>query len=77
MENLICPVMTMGSDFLEHCCAERCAWWSERRGCCGVLPPEDEPLEARYWITEQGLAAIGKDGDGQPKPAKLLSEYLY
>ena len=31
----------------------------------------------RYWLTPKGLAAIGKDGDGQPKPAALLSEYLH
>lgn len=50
------------------CLRAGCAWWDAMRGCCGVLPGADEPIESRYWITERGLAAIGKDG----QPAEKL-----
>lgn len=72
----VCP-LTLGCDLVKYCRRGGCAWWDGLYHRCGVLSGADEPLEEQYWITEQGLAAIGKDGDGQPKPAKLLSEYLY
>ncbi len=56
-EGLVCPLMTMGSDFLERCNGAQCAWWDDARRCCGVLPRDDD---ARYWLTPKGLAAIGK-----------------
>ena len=68
----VCP-LTLGFDLVKHCRRGGCAWWDAARGCCGMLPDADEPIESRYWITERGLAAIGKDG--QPK-AKMLAEYL-
>ena len=67
----VCP-LTLGFDLVKHCRRGGCAWWDATRGCCGVLPGADEPLEGRYWITELGLAAIGKNGK---EPVNVLAEF--
>ncbi len=68
-EGLVCPLMTMGSDFLERCNGAQCAWWDCSNRCCGAIrPPERFELTLKGWAEVERIQA--------ERNVRELAEYL-
>ena len=36
LENMVCPILSIGVEGFGHCRVEQCAWWNEAQDCCAI-----------------------------------------
>ena len=48
---LICPLLSIGREFLDRCLREQCAFWHDRSNTCSI----NVIAEKLWWIVNDGV----------------------